>query len=42
MFDNLRKKYDDKEITFLWKDHAENVHQRLAPDLFLNQFFISF
>ena len=35
MLDILRKKYDEKEITFSWKNRAENVHQKLAPDLFL-------
>ena len=24
-----------KEGTFLWKNHAQNVHQMLAPDPFL-------
>ena len=41
MFDILRKKWGDIETLsidrvlnteFLWKNHAENVHQKLAPD----------
>ena len=45
MFDILRMKYDDTETLsisselskehFYKKNHAENVHQKLAPDPFL-------
>ena len=43
MFDILRREKGmtvklcpliDKQGTFLWKNHAENVHQRLVPDPF--------
>ena len=45
MFDILRKKRGMKlklcpqmeyeEKTFLWKNHAENLHQKLFPDPFI-------